>query len=83
MDEDFQREAFERFQSRPVAGGHRGAGLGLAIVKSFIELHGGQVSLLSKLERGTTVICRVPMRHSEGGGAGTGYVPSQAVAAAR
>ncbi len=83
MDEEFQREAFERFQSRPVAGGHRGAGLGLAIVKSFIELHGGQVSLLSKLERGTTVICRIPMRRSEGEKTGSGRIPSHSAAAAR
>jgi len=35
--------------------------LGLAIVKSFVELHGGQVSLLSRLNKGTTVICRFPI----------------------
>ncbi len=66
IDDEFQKEVFERFQSRPVAGGHRGPGLGLAIVKSFVELHGGQVSLLSKLNRGTTVICRFPIRQSKG-----------------
>ncbi len=62
MDDEFQAHAFDRFQSRPVAGGHRGPGLGLAIVKAFVELHGGQVSLLSKINRGTTVICRFPIR---------------------
>lgn len=61
MDDEFQARAFDRFQSRPVAGGHRGPGLGLAIVKAFVELHGGKVSLLSKVDHGTTVICRFPI----------------------
>ncbi|VAW02170.1 FIG056333: sensor [hydrothermal vent metagenome] len=61
MEPEFQKQAFERFQSKPISGGHRGPGLGLAIVKSFVELHEGQVSLLSKLGKGTTVICRFPI----------------------
>ncbi len=61
MEPEFQKQAFERFQSKPISGGHRGPGLGLAIVKSFVELHNGRVSLLSKLGKGTTVICRFPI----------------------
>jgi signal transduction histidine kinase len=61
IEPDFQKQAFERFQSRPLPGGHRGPGLGLAIVKSFVELHGGQVSLLSKVNQGTTVLCSFPV----------------------
>jgi len=61
IDPEFQAQAFERFQARTVTGGHRGPGLGLALVKSFIELHHGQVKLLSQLDRGTTVICRFPV----------------------
>lgn len=60
MDDEFQKKAFERFNSKPLAGGHRGPGLGLALVKSFVELHGGSVRLMSKLQQGTTVICRLP-----------------------
>jgi signal transduction histidine kinase len=60
IDPDFQKRAFERFQSRSLPGGHRGPGLGLAIVKSFVELHEGKVSLLSKPDHGTTVICTFP-----------------------
>ena len=60
MDPEFQKKAFERFNSRPAAGGHRGPGLGLALVKSFVELHGGSVRLMSRLSQGTTVICRLP-----------------------
>ena len=65
MDDEFQARAFDRFQSRPVAGGHRGPGLGLAIVKAFVELHGGKVSLLSKVDHGTTVICRFPTKSAK------------------
>ncbi len=60
MDPEFQKKAFERFNSRPASGGHRGPGLGLALVKSFVELHGGSVRLMSRLSEGTTVICRLP-----------------------
>ena len=60
IDPEFQKRAFDRFQSSPVLGGHRGPGLGLAIVKSFVELHEGKVSLLSQVNKGTTVVCRFP-----------------------
>lgn len=61
IEPEFQKQAFDRFKSRPVPGGHRGPGLGLAIVKSFVELHEGQVSLLSKINQGTTVLCSFPI----------------------
>ena len=69
MEPEFQKQAFERFQSQPITGGHRGPGLGLAIVKSFVELHGGKVSLLSKPGKGTTVICRFPINGPASSGA--------------
>lgn len=68
IEPEFQKQAFERFQAKPTGGGHRGPGLGLAIVKSFVELHGGQVSLLSKVNKGTTVICRFPIDGPVSGG---------------
>jgi signal transduction histidine kinase len=61
MDPELQGKAFERFQSRPSPGSHRGPGLGLSLVKSFTELHGGRVSLVSKLDQGTTVVCTLPI----------------------
>jgi signal transduction histidine kinase len=61
IEPEFQKKAFERFQSKPLPGGHRGPGLGLSIVKSFTELHGGKVMLVSKPERGTTVVCSFPI----------------------
>ncbi len=67
IEPEFQKQAFERFQSRPIPGGHRGPGLGLSIVKSFVELHDGQVSLLSKVNQGTTVLCTFPVDGPSGG----------------
>ncbi len=61
IDPDFQPRAFDRFQSKAMAGTHRGPGLGLAIVKSFTELHGGTVALSSKPNEGTTVLCNLPL----------------------
>jgi signal transduction histidine kinase len=61
IDPDYQDKVFERFQARPISGGHRGPGLGLSLVKSFVELHQGQVSLISRPGRGTTVVCRFPI----------------------
>ncbi len=61
IDPEFQNKVFERFQSKPRPGSHRGAGLGLALVKSFTELHGGKVSLVSKIDQGTTVVCNLPL----------------------
>jgi signal transduction histidine kinase len=58
---ELQPLVFDRFQSKPSPGSHRGPGLGLAIVKAFTELHGGKVSLISKLEQGTTVVCSLPI----------------------
>ena len=61
IEPEFQSRAFDRFQAKPAGGAHRGPGLGLAIVKSLVELHGGQVSLMSRVNKGTTVICRFPI----------------------
>lgn len=52
---------FRRFESRSNGGRRRGAGLGLAVVKSFVELHGGTVSVDSAAGRGTTVTCWFPI----------------------
>ena len=52
---------FRRFESRANGGRRRGAGLGLAVVKSFVELHGGTVSIDSAAGRGTTVRCWFPV----------------------
>ncbi len=59
---DEQPKAFDRFHTgREVARG-QGAGLGLSLVKSFVELHGGRVTLESSPGEGTLVTCILPRR---------------------
>jgi len=43
-----------------------GSGLGLFIVKEIIEGHGGQISLTSRIDKGTTFHVRLPLRSSGG-----------------
>ena len=38
-----------------------GSGLGLALTKNLIELHGGQIELISALGEGTTFVIRLPL----------------------
>lgn len=53
---------FDRFYRADSARsrGSAGTGLGLAIVQFIMQLHGGTVSIQSKLHRGTTVILKFP-----------------------
>lgn len=53
-------KVFDRFESHRIGSRHRGVGLGLSIVRSFVELHGGQVSIRSQLGAGTIVTCTFP-----------------------
>lgn len=56
-----QAAVFDRFENTG-GKGRRGAGLGLSLVKSFVELHGGWVSLASEPGKGTTVTCHIADR---------------------
>jgi cell cycle sensor histidine kinase DivJ len=40
---------------------HEGTGLGLSIVKSLVGLHGGEMTVQSKLNEGTTVSVALPL----------------------
>ncbi|MES2751644.1 MAG: ATP-binding protein [Pseudomonadota bacterium] len=40
---------------------HEGTGLGLSIVKSLVGLHGGEMSVQSKIDEGTTVTIALPV----------------------
>ncbi len=61
MPEDYRDSAFDRFESRATETNRGGAGLGLSIVKSFVELHGGQVTITSNKGKGTSVTCSFPI----------------------
>ncbi len=55
-----QNKIFERFSKGDTTHENAGAGLGLSLVKSFVEMHGGQVVLVSEEKKGTTITCSLP-----------------------
>lgn len=60
-----QQAVFSTFYRGGATGGPQrpGTGLGLPMVKSFVELHGGRVTLDSDLGVGTTITCFLPRRN--------------------
>ncbi|MFC3711418.1 ATP-binding protein [Sphingoaurantiacus capsulatus] len=58
-----QELVFDRFWKGSNAG-PQGVGLGLALVRQFVELHGGQVELESRVGGGTTMTVRLPRKQS-------------------
>jgi PAS domain S-box-containing protein len=60
---DELERVFERFYQVDGSMSRRfgGAGLGLALVKEVVQAHGGQVSVASQLERGSTFKVRLPV----------------------
>lgn len=51
----------ERFFRADTSGAIPGTGLGMSIVKEIIELHGGEVEILSRYGEGTTVVLWIPV----------------------
>jgi signal transduction histidine kinase len=60
-----QDKVFDWFETDPRGSQHRGPGLGLSLVRSFVELHGGTVTIDSVPAQGTTVTCVFPVEHAE------------------
>ncbi len=60
IPEDIRNTVFNRFESCSLGSKHRGVGLGLSIVTSIVELHGGDVELLSREGVGTKITVRFP-----------------------
>jgi signal transduction histidine kinase len=58
---DMTDKVFDWFETHSLGSQHRGTGLGLSLVRSFVELHGGTVTLDSAIGRGTTVTCIFPL----------------------
>lgn len=52
---------FEAFHRGENVGSIEGSGLGLAVVKKCVDLHGGQVSVKSRVGQGTTFIVQLPI----------------------
>ncbi len=53
-------KVFDWFETDSRGSQHRGTGLGLSLVRSFVELHGGTVTIDSVLGQRTTVTCVFP-----------------------
>ncbi len=55
---------FEQVQNQ-FTKSHKGSGLGLAISRSLAEMHGGCLEIKSKVDIGTTVILKLPIKQSQ------------------
>ena len=57
---DVMEKVFDWFETHSLGSHHRGTGIGLSLVRSFVELHGGTVTIASVVGEGTTVTCTFP-----------------------
>ena len=62
-DETIKRIFNYRFTTKPEG---KGSGLGLYIVKYIVELHGGSITVESKLKEGTVFNVRLPIYEEQG-----------------
>ena len=62
IDKEILKQIFEPFfqveRVRP-----RGSGIGLSLAKAFVELHGGEISVESELNKGTVFTVTLPVVH--------------------
>jgi signal transduction histidine kinase len=58
---DMLKKVFDWFETHSLGSQHRGPGIGLSLVRSFVELHGGEVTIDSAVGQGTTVACIFPL----------------------
>jgi len=56
---------FDRFERTELAKSFGGLGLGLYITKQIIDAHGGKISVLSKLQKGSTFVVSLPLSLSK------------------
>jgi signal transduction histidine kinase len=64
IPENVRDKVFDWFETHSQGSEHRGTGLGLSLVRSFVELHGGTVTLDSEVGRGTIVTCIFPLERA-------------------
>jgi signal transduction histidine kinase len=58
---DMQERVFDWFETHSLGSRYRGPGIGLSLVRSFVELHGGEVTIASAVGQGTAVTCTFPL----------------------
>ncbi|MEW6495730.1 MAG: ATP-binding protein [Cyanobacteriota bacterium] len=62
IPEEDQPRLFEAFHRATNASRLPGTGLGLAIVKNAVDLHGGEITVNSQVDVGTTFTVKLPLR---------------------
>lgn len=62
IPEDELPRIFTRYFRASTSGGIPGSGMGLSLVKLFVEMHGGNVTLQSKVGIGTTITVHIPIK---------------------
>jgi signal transduction histidine kinase len=60
IDKSYHDKIFEMFRRLHKQTDYEGTGMGLTICKQIIEQHGGEISIESKIEKGTTFIFTFP-----------------------
>lgn len=60
-----QIKIFELFYRSNDATNYKGSGIGLALVKDLVELHKGEITVSSKLGKGTKFIVYLPLKESK------------------
>lgn len=70
IPEDSLDTIFNRYKQvrRGKASEHEGTGLGLSIVKSFVDLHKGDIKVVSKAGCGSEFIIELPVSHPDAAG---------------
>lgn len=64
ISKQFQETIFQRFKQVGKRSTTHGTGLGLPISKSIIELHGGQIGIISEGASGSTFWFTIPLFHT-------------------
>lgn len=60
-----QKRLFEPFHRAKNVGKVSGTGLGMAIVKRSVEIHGGQITVVSEVDVGTTFTVTLPLHKQQ------------------
>ena len=59
-----QEEIFEKFRQTGTNPSNEGSGIGLSLVKSYIDLHKGDVSIISEYGKGSEFIITLPVMNT-------------------
>lgn len=60
MDEEVRRRVFEKFYQGDTSRSSQGSGLGLSLAKRIVDLHGGEISVLSRAGEGAAFTVTLP-----------------------